>query len=265
MQNSPQSGGVGLRPTYHLIVERESAFLYSSTLAQLRSHLLKISSLRDEGLGKITDFLVTFDDGHASQHRYALPLLQKYRVRGIFFAIVGWADQRPDYMTSAQLRELVSEGHDVQSHGFSHCMLTRCSDSELIQELRVSRAELQQKLGTVVDAISIPFGRWDSRVLRACAGAGYKKVYTSDPYAGVRCVEGIETLGRFMVRRSTQPHEIESALLATPNSFRLMRTAHACKKLVRRVTGEDFYHRIWGVVASRETLDKVRGEYEREA
>jgi hypothetical protein len=262
MKSPTQRDGAGLRLTYHLIAERETSFVYSSTCAQLESHLRTISSLRDGGYGKLAESWVTFDDGHASQYRYAFPLLQKYCVKGVFFSIAGWVDQRGDSMTSSQLRELVSQGHSVQSHGFSHCMLTCCSGSELVRELQVSRTELQQKLGTAVDAISIPFGRWDSRVLRACAVAGYKRVYTSDPYPGVRWVEGVEILGRFMVRRSTQTEEIERILLARSNSLRLMRAGHEFKKLARRVIGEDFYHQIWGALASRRTLEKVRCEYE---
>jgi peptidoglycan/xylan/chitin deacetylase (PgdA/CDA1 family) len=261
-ENFAQPGGVGLLPTYHLIVERESDFAYSSTCAQMESHLQTICALRNSGHGKLAASWISFDDGHASQYRYAFPLLQKYGVRAVFFSIVGWADRRPDYMTSAQLRELVSHGHDVQSHGFSHRMLPLCSDSELIQELQVSRTELQQKLGSPVDAISIPLGRWDSRVLKACAVAGYKRVYTSDPFPAVRRAEGVDIIGRFMVRRSTQAHEIERVLLARPDSLRLMRTMHQCKRLARRVMGEGFYDRIWGVVASRRTLTEVRSEYD---
>jgi len=158
MKGSRQRCEMGLRPTYHLIVERQTGFIYSSTRAQLESHLRRISVLRDEGHRKLATSWVTFDDGHASQHRFAFPLLQKFHVKAFFFSIVGWVDQRHDSMTSTQLRELVSQGHEVQSHRLSHRMLTLCSDSELIRELQVSRTELQQKLGTAVDAISIPFG-----------------------------------------------------------------------------------------------------------
>ena len=262
MKSLTRYGVAGLRLTYHLIAERETSFVYSSTCAQLESHLRAISVLRDEGDGTLADFWVTFDDGHASQYRYALQLLQKYRVKAMFFAVAGWVDRRGDCMTSAQLRELVSQGHAVQSHGLCHCMLTRCSSSELFQELQVSRSELQQKLGTAVDAISIPFGRWDSRVLKACAMAGYDRVYTSDPQPGARWVEGVEILGRFMVRRSTRKEEIERVLLARPNSLQGMRIGHECKKLARRVIGEEFYHHIWGALFSRCTLDEVRREYD---
>jgi hypothetical protein len=250
-----------LLPTYHLIAERETSFVYSCTCIQLESHLKGISPIARNGFGEAPVPSITFDDGHASQHRYALPLLQKHGIKAIFFSIAGWVDQRVDYMTSAQLRELISLGHDVQSHGYSHRMLTRCSDSELVLELTASRTELEQKLGTPVDALSIPFGRWDSRVLQACCAAGYKKVYTSDPYPVIHCAEAIALRGRFMVRRSTTECNIQSALHGRARSLHVIRVAHECKKIARRLMGEDLYHCVWGLLASRRTLDEVSSEY----
>jgi peptidoglycan/xylan/chitin deacetylase (PgdA/CDA1 family) len=167
-------------------------------------------------------------------------------------------------MTTAQLREVVSLGHEVQSHGLSHCMLTRCSEKELATELRGSRAELEQKLGVRVDAISMPFGRWDARVLDACSVAGYRRVYTSEPLPAALRPEELAVLGRFMVRRFTTAQEIERMVLAPRNTLRAMQAIHRCKRLARSVVGEDLYHHLWGIAASRRTLDEVRSEYEPE-
>jgi peptidoglycan/xylan/chitin deacetylase (PgdA/CDA1 family) len=254
--------GLALLPTYHLLVKNATDFIYSSTEQQLESHLQRLESLRLEGHNNMGKPRVTFDDGHASQFRYALPLLQKYQIKAIFFSIAGWMDERRDYMSAAQLREIASLGHEVQSHGWSHRMLTRCTETELTQELQNSRKKLQEELGTAVDAISIPFGRWNNRVLEACSVAGYKRVYTSDLSSATRHSEKVEVLGRFMVRRSTTAHDIECVVLAKRNSLLILRAAHGCKRLVRLVMGESVYHHLWGILASRKSLDEVRGEYE---
>ena len=228
----------------------------------MESHLQTISALRNESKGRLAASWITFDDGHASQRRHALPLLQKYGVKAIFFSIVGWVDQRPDCMTSTQLRELVSLGHEVQSHGWSHCMLTRYADTELRHELGDSREKLQDKLGSAVNAISIPFGRWDNRVLKACLLAGYNRIYTSDPSPASWYSDEVEVLGRFMVRRSTTAHQLERLVVAKGNALRLLCAVHGCKRLVRSAVGESLYHRLWGILASRKSLDEVRSEYE---
>lgn len=264
MKSFTQPRAVGLLPTYHLLVRSQSDFAYSSTEAQLECHLQRIVSLRDEGRIGVSGSGVAFDDGHASQFRYGVPLLEKYGIKGIFFSVAGWVDRRADSMTTAQLREVVSLGHEVQSHGFSHCMLTRCSEMELATELQDSRAELEQKIGVRVDAISLPFGRWDARVLDACAIAGYRRVYTSEPLPAALRPEQLAVLGRFMVRRSTTAQGIERMLLAQLKTLRVMQAVHRCKWAARAVIGEDLYHHLWGIAASRRTLDEVRGEYEPE-
>ena len=260
MKSPIQPGGACLLPTYHLLVERETGFVYSSTREQLESHLRKLISLRDESLLKLEPS-VSFDDGHASQHRYAFPLLQKYGVKGIFFCIVGRADKWPDYMKWTQMQELARAGHEVQSHGLTHRFLTRCTDAELKEELYVSRTELEQRLGITADAISIPFGRWNRRVLLACVEAGYKRIFTSDPRP-VSSFEGqAQVSGRFMVRRSTTIDQLTQIVEADRKALFRLRTKHECKLLLRSVIGDDAYDRLWGFVGARRSLNEAAKEY----
>jgi len=253
-----------LLPSYHL-VQDGAGYVYSTSGEQLETHLKLLVSLASS----LPDFLsapcLTFDDGHVSQFRYAFPLLQKYGVRAIFFVIAGWMGGRPDYMTWAQLRELTAAGHEVQSHGLTHRFLTRCTDSELAQELQLARSELQQRLGAGVDAISIPFGRWNRRVLQACADAGYRRIYTSDPRPAARSGEQIQVFGRFMVRSSTTEDEFRRVILADRRTLLSLEVKHRCKFWMRTLLGDNLYHRLCGVLGSRHTLEEVRGEYESQA
>src|SRR5260221_14516941 len=107
-------------------------------------------------------------------------------------------------MTSSQLEQLMSAGHNVQSHAWSHEFLTGCSASQLDYELRNSRKTLEDRLGIGVDSISVPGGRWNATVLEACAAAGYQHVYTSEPMFKPVYEHGVWRHGRLMVRRETQ-------------------------------------------------------------
>jgi peptidoglycan/xylan/chitin deacetylase (PgdA/CDA1 family) len=260
MKSLTQHGGVALLPTYHLLVERETGFVYGSTREQLESHLRILSSRRDESEKKV-GASVTFDDGHASQHRYAFPLLQKYGIKAIFFCIAGKAGKCPDYMKWAQMRELAQAGHEVQSHGLTHCFLTQCTNAKLEEELYVSKTELEQHLGISVDAISIPFGRWNKKVLLACADAGYKRIYTSDPRPPSSFEGRAEVLGRFMVRRSTTVDQLTQIVEESHKALLILRAKHECKLLLRSVIGDGAYHRLWGLVGSRKSLEEVGKEY----
>src|SRR5439155_26308609 len=145
----------------------------------LDRHLALVVGLRS-AKGRTSDsHRFTFDDGHVSSFRFALPLLTRHAVTGIFFAIGSYIGNRPDYMTWEQLKELVSRGHEVQSHGWSHIPLTQCSGSKLTEEPVRSKQTLEDMLHVMVDAILSPDGRWNSTVIELLLMDGYMLVYYS--------------------------------------------------------------------------------------
>lgn len=262
MSEISKSEGPGMLPTYHVIVPERSDYAYSVTEQQLESHLARITARFEPGSEGNSPMRLTFDDGHASQFRYAFPLLQEHRVRAIFFAIVGWMDRRPDYMTWAQLREVAAAGHQVQSHGLSHRFLTACTDLELEEEVGVSRKELQQRLGMAVDAISMPYGRMDGRVIKACLAAGYTRIYTSAPKMPFRVGLEAQVLGRFMVKRSTTPADLDRILTVGRTALGFMNARYQGKLMLKRLLGDRLYHHLWGLWGSRKSLEEdVRKEY----
>ena len=128
--------------------------------------------------------VVTFDDGHLTNYEVALPLLQNYGLTARFFITVGWTGQKPGYMGWEDLRKLHNSGQKIGAHGWSHALLTRCSPSALEMELTRPRLILEDKLGVSITTMSFPGGRYNKRVIAACAAAGYKQVYTSEPQMG---------------------------------------------------------------------------------
>jgi peptidoglycan/xylan/chitin deacetylase (PgdA/CDA1 family) len=239
-----------LLPSYHLVLPEASRYVYSTRIREFGKQLELIGKVRSLLPG---DCALTFDDCHISQFRYAFPLLQQYGLRARFFAIAGWMGKRPDYMTWQQLKELLAAGHEIQSHTFSHLPLSRCCGDELADELSNSRCELEQKLGVAVGEISVPFGRWDRRVIEACARAGYRRVYTSDPTAPAR-LNGIDVLGRFIVRRSTTLAQLRRVLSGHRQELRWLRAKQKCTLLARASVGERAYFMLWDVLRSRKYL-----------
>src|SRR5262249_7061549 len=154
----------------------------SITRGRLDEHFAVVAACHRENRHACVAGEVTFDDGHESNHALGLDLMQKHKIRATIFAIAGWMGSQPGYMDWVQLREMVELGHSIQSHSWSHRILPECSDTELQQELDRSRRTLEDRLSAAVDSISMPHGRWDDRVLRACAAAGYQRVYISDPW-----------------------------------------------------------------------------------
>lgn len=235
---------------YHIIEPEQASYLYSVTWGQLEEHLRLVGELRAAAQSLAGAPQVTFDDGHISNYRYALPLLERHRVPAIFFVTPSLSSAKAEYyMTWAQLREIVSLGHEVQSHGWSHCLLTHCSKLELREELVRSKQTLEDKLGVAVVAISMPGGRWNRRVLEVCAYAGYRRVYVSAPWVGPVERKGVTLRGRLMVRRTMKTEQLSRLLYMDRWSLLRMRGEHVVTDTVRYLIGDHLYLYLWRILA----------------
>jgi peptidoglycan/xylan/chitin deacetylase (PgdA/CDA1 family) len=243
---------------YHEICVEPSGYLYAVTARQLEDHLRVLSELIQNSPTKIPPTLITFDDGHISNYNYALPLLEKYSQRAIFFVTAGWTGVRDEVMSWSQLRELITLGHSVASHGWSHVPLTRCPLAEARQELERSKATLEDRLGIAADSISLPHGRWHDALLDLCAQVGYRRVYTSNAWMTSRQRDGVQLYGRLMMRRSTEAAEFRRLLTLGPSGRLFRRAQYGTKELARRMLGDRLYHRLWGLMAGRYDPDAMR-------
>lgn len=231
--------------TYHEVEPEKSNYLYAVTRTQLNEQLSLVAA-RNQAVGQGNPVArVTFDDGHVSNIQVAEPLLERHGVPAIFFVTAGRVEERPQTMTWAQLRALVEAGHSVQSHGWSHKFLTHCSNSELSDELRRSKGELESHLGVPAEWISAPGGRWNGRVVRAARAAGYSRIYTSDFWRKPAEFDGITILGRLMIRNTTTISQLEHWLSTDVSSLRMLRAKGHIKDAVRALLGDRTYHRLW--------------------
>lgn len=122
---------------------------------------------------------ITFDDGNVSDYQIALPALLDRGMEATFFVLAGRIDGGGSLSTT-QIRALSAAGMAIGSHGIAHVDWTRLGAAELDHELRHSKATLERVLGAEVDSVSIPFGRYNARVLRAIRQAGYRRAFSSD-------------------------------------------------------------------------------------
>lgn len=242
---------------YHRITRNGSGYLYSVTSDQLDAHLRVVAELQgDSQRGGISPE-ITFDDGHRSNYAEGLERLQKHSVRATFFVVAGWMSSQDGFMTWSDLRDLVSLGHKVQSHGWSHRFLTECSEAELQEEMERSKRTLEDQLGVCVDAISIPHGRWNDRVMKGCAAAGYRRVYCSNPWMPPQRREGVELIGRYMVRRSLKPQQLRRLLAGDSAFLFFLRSQYYLKEALKRAVGYSAYHKLWSLFAASDDVGKT--------
>ncbi len=131
------------------------------------------------------DLALTFDDGFESFYKFAYPILRRYSFSVTVFVVTGyigkksgWDYLRRTHLDWAQIVELHNEGVEFGSHSHTHRDLRGLSIGLLTRELAVSRAILEDKLGTVVNRVSYPFGRFNRSVLRAAQEVGYRFGYS---------------------------------------------------------------------------------------
>lgn len=124
-------------------------------------------------------FTITFDDSNLSDHDIALPALSARGLRARFFVLTGRIGQAGS-LDTGHLHALQAAGMMIGSHGVEHLAWPTLDDTALTRELSESRAQLETICDHPVTEAGIPFGRYDTRVLRALSDAGYTTAWSSD-------------------------------------------------------------------------------------
>jgi len=121
----------------------------------------------------------TFDDGNRSDLEIAAPVLAKHGRTGAFFILTGrLAD--PGYLAPADIRALDAMGMEIGLHGRDHVDWRRLDDRVLNEETVAAREILAEAAGQAVSDVSIPFGKYDRRIIRHLCECGFSSIFTSD-------------------------------------------------------------------------------------
>lgn len=230
METEPGETNRGQPPVvlcYHGIPDRlADAFAAQMRYLASRCDFVGPDHLASGGGGS-RRILVTFDDALISLQRNAFPILASLSIPCVVFvptAQLGsrcvWmrspeefaaAQGRPmpardleqlateRVMTRDELAALDSKLIVLASHGTKHRKLASLPAEELEEELRQSKACLEEITGQKVELVSYPHGSYDSRVLETQTRLGYRLGFSIEPIArpGPR-----EVYGRMVVEPS---------------------------------------------------------------
>jgi len=234
---------------YHELRPGGSRYSYVIGNDEFEKHLDLLMRLIKESRDSLRPE-VTFDDGHLSNYEYALPMLQARNLTAQFFITVGWTGHKPGYMGWSELRALHEAGQSIGAHGWSHTLLTHCSEEDLKTELGVARKTLEDKLGAAITTMSLPGGRYNRRVLAACEAAGYTQVYTSIPRS--EAVSPGRMVGRLNILGSMTTEWIADVLQPESGALAGLGRQYRVKGAAKALLGDRLYEKVWSLLNRRE-------------
>ena len=147
------------------------------------------------------DLVVTFDDGNDSDLLHGVPILLDRNVRTEVFVISSRID-KVGYLTREDIVNLARLNVAIGSHGIDHVRWDLCDADALREEIVGSAARLGEIVGRTIRSASLPFGRYNGRVLKALRDGGIDRVYSSD--GGPRFTQFLPT-PRFTIKRDMTP------------------------------------------------------------
>lgn len=134
--------------------------------------------INDEAPRENARWLLTFDDGYASDYDVVFPLLSEKGLCATFFLITGCIGSA-GHLTRDQAREMSRYGMKFGSHSRTHRRMTSISSEDAAREFIDSRHDLEDLFGCEVDLFSYPFGECSPRLHEIGLAAGYRHLFTS--------------------------------------------------------------------------------------
>ncbi|MDI6812048.1 MAG: polysaccharide deacetylase family protein [Desulfitobacteriaceae bacterium] len=137
------------------------------------------SFLKGEGILPEHPVLITFDDGYANNYTDAYPILKEFGFTATVFMISGALDSS-GFLSTRQIQELSTNGWTIGGHTKNHEHLPQLDAAHQAQEMKDSKAVLEQKLGRPVSVFAYPYGEYNAQVKKAVQDDGYALAFTTE-------------------------------------------------------------------------------------
>jgi len=240
-ENSPSAmKGRSIHPSYFVSAETFRSQLQSISNLHLLAITLAELSKHHENIDNAKKVILSFDDGYVGNYLCAFPELKAQGMVATFFCAVSLIGKK-NMMTWSNLKEMISEGMSVQSHGFSHRPLASLSKEEIYEDLKRSKTELEDNLGERVAYLSLPHGSFNRHVISAAKEIGYEKICTS--------LIGYNTgdeylLRRILFRSDDNPQKYEKLITGRYN-FLFPKFIEKMKTAIKNSIGHGNYLRLY--------------------
>jgi peptidoglycan/xylan/chitin deacetylase (PgdA/CDA1 family) len=123
--------------------------------------------------------IVTFDDGYRDVYQNAWPTLTRLKIPATFF-IISHTLASPAYIDKAMLREMDATGlANIASHTQTHVNVPTLSAASQLEEVKGSKADLENVLGHPVLDFAYPYGGVNSSTAALVSSTGYEMAFST--------------------------------------------------------------------------------------
>lgn len=231
---------------------------YRVTPARFREHLELIASM---GFQPITfktlasgerlperPIIITFDDGVDDSWHQALPLLNEFGFKGVFFVVSGNVNS-PGWLKASHVRGMVFNDMEIGSHGVTHRYLSGLPRAELLEELMISKDHLESITGEQVISLALPGGRGSRAVGATAKQLGYEFVAGSQPgnNAGILDSSNVQ---RWAMTKQTSTQKLRQILSGQPRLLTSARRKYWLGAMLKSILGDQCYSNAWRLTAA---------------
>lgn len=167
---SPEKGVPVL--AYHMIAGDDDTYSVSEVNFDQQMQYLKENGYTAISLlefakakkGKFTlpekPIIITFDDGYDNNYTKAMPIMEKYGMKGTVFMVANDIGKK-DYLTLDQLKGWQAHNMEIGSHTANHVPLATLTSEQKKEEIVASKLLIEWKGLNTVFFMAYPFGSFD--------------------------------------------------------------------------------------------------------
>lgn len=120
--------------------------------------------------------MLSFDDTDLEQFTVAVPEMEKYGFKGVFF-IMTVSLGRPDYMNKEQVKQLADKGHIIGSHTWDHHNVKKYAEADWVTQIEKPSKLLETITGSKLTHFAYPFGLWNKEAIPELKKRGFKAAF----------------------------------------------------------------------------------------
>lgn len=244
---------------YHALSDNVVSNKYTLTAEKFRQHLSIIKNLGKSGVNLASQYdnknnsdsniIITFDDGHISNAKMAVPILREFKFSATFFVTTNRINNGTEWLKWEDISEMLKLGMDVQVHGHTHVFLDESNAQVLEKELFEPKRLMKEKLSHEVRHFSLPGGRFSKETMSMAKTFNYLSISTSIPGLNdFRENRNFKVLHRFVIHQGVSDNEFKKIIVGNRFYCGVKKSKYYLKNVAKKMLGNDLYQRLWEII-----------------